>query len=177
METINSIFPSLLALGLALWAYKLGKDLEITKNKCFEEIEFAGKRYLCVDTHEKHLGTRIISMLQHIKDHQEGVILEKNEPIIALVPMEQFLRLKGLEEYLDDIAIVKLIQTRLANRDRTQTHPLRDFDGFRQTIYQDEEEKNEKEKANTEKVPEKDTEEGKPQEDTPASHKGSPNAK
>ena len=174
METLNSIFPSLLALGLALWAYKLGKDLEITKNKCFEEIEFAGKRYLCVDTHEKHLGTRIISMLQHIKGHQEGVILDNNEPIIALVPMEEFLRLKGLEEYLDDSAIAKLIETRLANRDRTQTHPLRDFDGFRQTIYQDEEKEKEE---NTEKVQEKDTEEGKPQEDTPSSHKGSPDAK
>ena len=55
----------------------------------------------------------------------------KNEPIVALVPMEEFLRLKGLEEYLDDIAIAKIIEERLANRDRTQTHPLRDFDGFR----------------------------------------------
>lgn len=163
METLNSIFPSLLALGLALWAYKLGKDLEITKNKPFEEIEFAGKRYLCVEQSEKHLGARIISLLQHIKEHQEGIILEENEPIIALVPIEEFLRLKGLEEYLDDSAIAKLIQTRLANRDRTQIHPLKDFDAFRKTIYQDEEEEKE--------------EEGKPQEDTPASHKGSPNAK
>ena len=175
METINSIFPSLLALGLALWAYKLGKDLEKTRNKPFESIEFAGKRYLCIEQSEKHLGTRIISLLQHIKGHQEGVVLENNEPIIALVPMEEFLRLKGLEEYLDDIAIAKLIETRLANRDRAKMHPLRDFDGFRQTIYQDEEGEEAKEEENTEKN--KEEKEGKPQEDTPSSHKGSPNAK
>ncbi len=170
METLNSIFPSLLALGLALWVYQFGKDVEKTRNKPFESIEFAGKRYLCIEKSEKHLGTRIISLLQHIKDHQEGVILEKNEPIIALVPMEEFLRLKGLEEYLDDSAIAKLIETRLANRDRTQIHPLKDFDAFRKTIYEEE-----KEEANTEK--DKEEEKGKPQEDTLASHKGSPNAK
>jgi len=173
METLNSIFPSLLALSLALWVYRLGKDLEITKNKPFESIEFAGKRYLCVEQSEKHLGTRIISLLHQIKEHQEGVILDNNEPIIALMPMEEFLRLKGLEEYLDDSAIAKLIETRLANRDRTQMHPLKDFDAFRKTIYEEGEE--EKEEANTEKDTEE--EEGKPQEDTPASHKGSPNAK
>lgn len=171
METLNSIFPSLLALSLAIWVYRLEKDLEITKNKPFESIEFAGKRYLCVEQSETHLGTRIIALLQQIKGHQEGVILEENEPIIALVPMEEFLRLKGLEEYLDDSAIAKLIQTRLANRNRTQMHPLKDFDAFRKTIYQDEE----KEEANTEK--DKEEEESNPQEDTPASHKGSPNAK
>lgn len=169
MESLNSIFPSLLALSLALWVYRLGKDLEITKNKPFEEIEFAGKRYLCVEQSETHLGARIISLLHQIKGHQEGVILEENEPIIALVPIEEFLRLKGLEEYLDDSAIAKLIETRLANRDRTQMHPLKDFDAFRKTIYQDEEE----EEANTEK--DKEEEESNPQEDTPSSHKGSPN--
>ena len=60
--------------------------------------------------------------------------------MIALVPMEEFLRLKGLEEYLDDRAIAKIIETRLANRDRTKSHPLRDFDGFREILFKEEEE-------------------------------------
>ncbi|MDD3505856.1 MAG: hypothetical protein PHX65_04830 [Sulfurimonas sp.] len=141
MESISTLLTSLMALSLAILVYMLGKDVEKTRKKPFSEIEFAGKQYLCVDTNEKHLGTRIIALLQQIKGHQEGVVLEKNEPIIALVPMEEFLRLKGLEEYLDDIAIAKLIETRLANRNRAKTHPLKDFDAFRKTIYQEEEEK------------------------------------
>jgi hypothetical protein len=54
--------------------------------------------------------------------------------------MEEFLRLKGLEEYLDDCAIAKIIEERLANRDRTQMHPLRDFDEFREILYKEDEE-------------------------------------
>ncbi len=94
-----------------------------------------------VDLEEQHLGARVIALLKQIKGHQEGVILDKSEPIIALVPMEEFLRLKGLEEYLDDIAIAKIIETRLANRDRTQSHPLRDFNEFREIIYKEEDTK------------------------------------
>ena len=141
METFTTWLPLGIATALALWAYRLGENLKQTMQKPFESIEFAGKRYLGVDLEEQHLGARVIALLQQIKGHQEGVILEKNEPMIALVPMEEFLRLKGLEEYLDDIAIAKIIETRLANRDRTQSHPLRDFDGFREIIYKEEDTK------------------------------------
>ena len=141
METLTAWLPLVIATALALWAYRLGENLKQTMQKPFEAIEFAGKRYLGVDLEEQHLGARVIELLKQIKGHQEGVILEKNEPMIALVPMEEFLRLKGLEEYLDDIAIAKIIETRLANRDRTQTHPLRDFDGFREIIYKEDDTK------------------------------------
>ena len=140
METLTPWLSLGIATALALWAYRLGENLKQTMQKPFESIEFAGKTYIGVDLEEKHLGTRVIELLKQIKGHQEGVILEKNEPMIALVPMEEFLRLKGLEEYLDDIAIAKIIETRLANRDRTQTHPLRDFDGFREILYKEDEE-------------------------------------
>ena len=140
METLTPWLPLVIATALALWAYRLGENLKQTMQKPFESIEFAGKTYIGVDLEEKHLGTRVIALLQQIKGHQEGVILDKNEPIVALVPMEEFLRLKGLEEYLDDCAIAKIIETRLANRDRTRTHPLRDFDGFREILYKEEEE-------------------------------------
>ena len=140
METLISWLPIVVATALAFWAYRLGENLKQTMQKPFESIEFAGKTYIGVDLEEKHLGARVIALLKQIKGHQEGVILEKNEPMIALVPMEEFLRLKGLEEYLDDIAIAKIIETRLANRDRTQTHPLRDFDGFREILYKEDEE-------------------------------------
>ena len=140
METLTPWLPLGIATALALWAYRLGENLKQTMQKPFEAIEFAGKRYLGVDLEEQHLGARVIALLKQITGHQEGVILKKNEPIVALVPMEEFLRLKGLEEYLDDIAIAKIIETRLANRDRTQTHPLRDFDGFREILYKEDEE-------------------------------------
>jgi len=140
METLTAWLSLGIATALALWAYRLGENLKQTMQKPFESIEFAGKRYLGVDLEEQHLGARVIALLKQIKGHQEGVILEKNEPMIALVPMEEFLRLKGLEEYLDDIAIAKIIEERLANRDRTQTHPLRDFDGFREILYKEDEE-------------------------------------
>ena len=140
METFTTWLPLGIATALALWAYRLGESLKQTMQKPFEEIEFAGKRYLGVDLEEQHLGARLIELLQQIKGHQEGVILDKSEPIVALVPMEEFLRLKGLEEYLDDCAIAKIIETRLANRDRTQSHPLRDFDGFREILYKEDEE-------------------------------------
>ena len=140
MQDLMTLLPSLMALAIAISIYRLADNLKKTAQKPFESIEFAGKRYLGVDLEEQHLGARLIELLQQIKGHQEGVILEKNEPIIALVPMEEFLRLKGLEEYLDDIAIAKIIETRLANRDKTQTHPLRDFDGFREILYKEDEE-------------------------------------
>lgn len=140
METLTSLLPIVVATTLALWAYRLGKNMQQTMQKPFESIEFAGKPYLGVDLEEKHLGARVIALLKQIKGHQEGVILEKNEPMIALVPMEEFLRLKGLEEYLDDCAIAKIIEERLANRDRTQMHPLRDFDEFREILYKEDEE-------------------------------------
>ncbi len=140
MQTLTPWFSLGIATALALWAYRLGENLKQTMQKPFESIEFAGKRYLGVDLEEKHLANRIIALLKQIKGHQEGVILDKSEPIVALVPMEEFLRLKGLEEYLDDIAIAKIIETRLANRDRTQTHPLRDFNGFREILYKEDEE-------------------------------------
>ena len=139
METLTTWLPLGIATTLALWAYRLGEKVKEATQRPFEVIEFAGKCYLGVDLEEQPLGTRVIGFLQQIKGHQEGVILEKSEPIIALLPMEEFLRLKGLEEYLDDIAIAKIIEERLANRDRTQTHPLRDFDGFREILYKEEE--------------------------------------
>lgn len=140
MQTLTPWLSLGIATALALWAYRLGENLKQTMQKPFESIEFAGKCYLGVDLEEQHLGTRVIELLQQIKGHQEGVILDKSEPIVALVPMEEFLRLKGLEEYLDDIAIAKIIETRLANRDRTKSHPLRDFDGFREILYKEDEE-------------------------------------
>lgn len=140
METLTPWLPLVIATALALWAYRLGESLKQTMQKPFEAIEFAGKTYIGVDLEEQHLATRVIALLKQIRGHQEGVILDKNEPIVALVPMEEFLRLKGLEEYLDDCAIAKIIEERLANRDRTQTHPLRDFDGFREILYKEDEE-------------------------------------
>ena len=140
METLISWLPIVVATALAFWAYRLGENLKQTMQKPFESIEFAGKTYIGVDLEEKHLGTRVIALLKQIKGHQEGVILDKSEPIVALVPMEEFLRLKGLEEYLDDCAIAKIIEERLANRDRTQMHPLRDFDEFREILYKEDEE-------------------------------------
>ena len=140
METLTPWLPLGIATALALWAYRLGENLKQTMQKPFESIEFAGKTYIGVDLEEKHLATRVIALLKQIKGHQEGVILDKNEPIVALVPMEEFLRLKGLEEYLDDCAIAKIIEERLANRDKTQSHPLRDFDGFREILYKEDEE-------------------------------------
>ena len=140
MQDLMTLLPSLMALAIAISIYRLADNLKKTAQKPFESIEFAGKRYLGVDLEEQHLGARLIELLQQIKGHQEGVILDKSEPIVALVPMEEFLRLKGLEEYLDDCAIAKIIETRLANRDRTQTHPLRDFNGFREILYKEDEE-------------------------------------
>ncbi len=140
MQDLMTLLPSLMALAIAISIYRLADNLKKTAQKPFESIEFAGKRYLGVDLEEQHLGARLIELLQQIKGHQEGVILDKSEPIVALVPMEEFLRLKGLEEYLDDIAIAKIIEERLANRDRTKSHPLRDFDGFREILYKEDEE-------------------------------------
>ena len=140
MQDFMTLLPSLMALAIAISIYRLADNLKKTAQKPFEAIEFAGKRDLGVDLEEQHLVARVIALLKQIKGHQEGVTLDKSEPIVALVPMEEFLRLKGLEEYLDDCAIAKIIEERLANRDRTRTHPLRDFDGFREILYKEDEE-------------------------------------
>ena len=140
MQDLMTLLPSLMALAIAISIYRLADNLKKTAQKPFEAIEFAGKTYIGVDLKEQHLANRTIALLKQIKGHQEGVILDKSEPIVALVPMEEFLRLKGLEEYLDDCAIAKIIEERLANRDKTQSHPLRDFDGFREILYKEDEE-------------------------------------
>lgn len=142
MQTSLPWLSLLIATALALWVYRLGERVKEATQRAFEVIEFAGKRYKSVDITEKHLEIRLRALFKEIKGQHEGVILKNQEPIIALLPMEEFLRLKGLEEYLDDRAIATLIEERLANRDRTQRHPLRDFDGFRKILYQEEDQDN-----------------------------------
>ena len=64
METLTAWLSLGIATALALWAYRLGENLKQTTQKPFEEIEFAGKRYLGVDLEEQHLGARLIELLK-----------------------------------------------------------------------------------------------------------------
>ena len=70
-----------------------------------------------------------------IQQKRFGVICKEKEPILALLSMEEFLRLKAIEEHLDDLEIAKIIEDRIKNRDKGDPHPVVDFEHFREGVY------------------------------------------
>lgn len=53
-----------------------------------------------------------------------------------LPPIDEFYRLKAIEEHLDDMEIAKIIEERIKNRDKKDPHPLEEFETLRSKIYE-----------------------------------------
>ena len=57
---------------------------------------------------------------------------------VVLLPINEFYRLKAIEEHLEDREIAKIIEERINTRDKKDPHPLEDFERFKERIYGDE---------------------------------------
>ena len=133
---LSSVLKLILVTAVAFWVYRLSKTHEFTLKKGFEEMVFCGQKYLQLNREEMPFCTRITALLKHVKQKHFGVVCEEKEPVIVLLPVEEFLRLKAIEEHLDDCEIAKIIEERLANRKKGDPHPMMDFEHFREGIYE-----------------------------------------
>ncbi len=134
---LSDIIKLITATAVAFWVYRLSERHEDALEKHFEVMEFCGQTYLKLDREEKHFSTRLIALLRFIKQRHFGVICEQKEPISVILPMEAFLRLKAIEEHLDDLEIAQIIEERLGNRKKSDPHPMMDFEHFREGVYQE----------------------------------------
>lgn len=134
----ESLFKLTLATALAIWVYRLSHDTKSATEKSFEVMDVCGQNYLCIHKEEKQLSRRLLSLLSKVEAGALGVMLKKKEPIVVLFPVEEFLRLKAIEEHLEDMEIAKIIEDRIKNRDKVDPHPMVDFERFRERIYGDE---------------------------------------
>jgi hypothetical protein len=135
--TWESLFKLTFATALAIWVYRLSHDSKRATEKNFEAMEFCWQSYVTLDLEEKHLSIRLLALVRLIQQKHFGVICKEKEPILALLPMEEFLRLKAIEEHLDDLEIARIIEDRIKNRDKVDPHPMVDFERFRERIYGD----------------------------------------
>lgn len=136
--TWEALFKLTLATALAIWVYRLSHDSKSATEKSFEVMEVCGQNYLCVHKEEKQLSTRLLSLLSKVEAGSLGVMLKEKEPKVVLLPVEEFLRLKAIEEHLEDMEIARIIEDRIKNRDKGDPHPMVDFEKFRERIYGDE---------------------------------------
>jgi len=134
---LGSVLKLILVTAVAFWAYRLSETHEKALEKEFEAMTFCGQKYFRLDWEEKPFCTRIIALLKHVKQKRFGVICEEKEPVMVLLPIEEFLRLKAIEEHLDDCEIARIIEERLANRKQGDPHPMMDFEHFRAGVYKE----------------------------------------
>lgn len=125
----------LFATLLALWTYRLSKKSEEAHNKAFENIEFLGQKYLCVHHEEKEFRLRLTKLIEMIKQGSFGLLYENEAPQMVLLPINEFYRLKVIEEHLEDMEIARIIKERINTRDKNIPNPIEDFDRLREQIY------------------------------------------
>lgn len=129
---------ALLATLLALWTYRVSKKIETAHEKAFESIEFLGQKYWCMHEEEKEFVLRLKKLIEMVKKGSFGILYENKEPQVVLLPINEFYRLKAIEEHLEDREIAKIIEERINTRDKKDPHPLEDFERFKERIYSDE---------------------------------------
>ena len=129
---------ALLATLLALWTYRLSKKVEKVHEKEFESIEFLGQTYWCLHQEGSHFMLRLRKLIEMVKEDSFGILYENKEPQVVLLPINEFYRLKAIEEHLEDREIAKIIEERINTRDKKDPHPLEDFERFKERIYGDE---------------------------------------
>lgn len=135
-EPTGGWMMAILATLLALWTYKLSSQNETAHKKEFESIEFLGQKYWCVNHEETHFMLRLKTLIETIKQGSFGLIYENKEPQMVLLPINEFYRLKAIEEHLEDMEIAKIIEERINTRGKTDPQPIDDFDALRSKIYQ-----------------------------------------
>ncbi|WNZ00271.1 type II toxin-antitoxin system Phd/YefM family antitoxin (plasmid) [Sulfurospirillum sp. 'SP'] len=135
-EPTGGWIMALLAIVLALWTYRVSKKIETAHEKEFESIEFLDQTYWCLNQEESHFMLRLRKLLEMVKEDSFGILYENKEPQVVLLPINEFYRLKAIEEHLEDMEIAKIIEERINTRDKKEPHPLEDFDTLRAKIYE-----------------------------------------
>ena len=137
-EPTGGWIMALLATLLALWTYRLSKKIETAHEKEFESIEFLDQTYWCLHSEESYFMLRLKKLIEMVKKGSFGLLYENKEPQVVLLPINEFYRLKAIEEHLEDREIAKIIEERINTRDKKDPHPLEDFERFKERIYGDE---------------------------------------
>lgn len=137
-EPTGGWIMALLAIVLALWTYRVSKKIETAHEKEFENIEFLGQKYWCLHHEDPHFMMCLKKLIEMVKKGSFGILYENKEPQMVLLPINEFYRLKAIEEHLEDREIAKIIEERINTRDKKDPHPLEDFERFKERIYGDE---------------------------------------
>ena len=135
-EPTGGWIMAILAIVLALWTYRVSKKVEKVHEKEFENIEFLGQTYWCLHEEEKEFVLRLKKLIEMVKKGSFGILYEHKEPQVVLLPINEFYRLKAIEEHLEDMEIAKIIEERINTRDKKEPHPLEEFDTLRAKIYE-----------------------------------------
>ena len=135
-EPTGGWIMAILATLLALWTYRLSKKVEKVHEKEFESIEFLDQTYWCLNQEESHFMLRLRKLLEMVKEDSFGILYENKEPQVVLLPINEFYRLKAIEEHLEDREIAKIIEERINTRNKEDPHPLEDFEALRSKIYE-----------------------------------------
>ena len=135
-EPTGGWIMAILATLLALWTYRLSKKIETAHEKEFESIEFLGQTYWCLHQEGSHFMLRLRKLIEMVKEDSFGILYENKEPQVVLLPINEFYRLKAIEEHLEDMEIAKIIEERINTRDKKEPHPLEEFDTLRAKIYE-----------------------------------------
>ena len=135
-ETHGGWIMAVIATLLALWSYKLSKQDESTRKKTFENITFLGQKYACLHHEEPYFMLHLKTFIEMIQQGHFGILYQHQEPQIILLPIDEFYRLKAIEEHLEDQEIARIIEERIHTRDKNEPHFSEDFDALRAKIYE-----------------------------------------
>ena len=134
-ESMGGWIMAFLATVLALWTYKLSSKDEENQEKTFESISFLGESYSVLDNENPHFRIFLNALIANVKQGSFGLLYEKKEPQVVLLPIHEFYRLKAIEEHLEDMEIANIIKERVHTRDK-KCDLNEEFDAIRAKIYQ-----------------------------------------
>lgn len=135
-ESNGGWIMALLATLLALWTYRLSRKNETAHEQAFESIEFLGETYEVLHDEEENFMLRLKILIEKIKQGSFGFLYENKEPHVVLLPINEFYRLKAIEEHLEDQKIAKIIEERIHTHAKEESsHPQKHFDDLRAKIY------------------------------------------
>lgn len=135
-EPTGGWIMAVIATLLALWTYKLSKQHETIDKQAFERILFLGKHYMTLHDEASDFMLRLKTLLEKIHQGEFGIIYHQKEPQVILLPIDEFYRLKAIEEHLEDQEIAHIIEERIHSRDKKESNFIEDFDALRATIYE-----------------------------------------
>ena len=135
-ETHGGWIMAVIATLLALWSYKLSNQDKSTRKKTFENITFLGQKYACLHHEEPYFMLHLKTFIEMIQQGHFGILYQHQAPQIILLPINEFYRLKAIEEHLEDLEIARIIEERIHTQDKNKPHFIEDFDALRAKIYE-----------------------------------------